>query len=68
VCSFDGSSALQGRKRMDLPRFGVTGASPFRKVALLMAAIVLLGGFLLATAVAGSIFANSLCANCRGTN
>jgi hypothetical protein len=53
---------------MDLPRFGVMGASPFRKVMLLMAVIALVGCLLLATAFAASIFADSLCANCRGTN
>jgi hypothetical protein len=53
---------------MDLPRFGVTGVSPFRKLALLMAVITLLGCLLLATAFASSIFANSLCTSCRGTN
>jgi hypothetical protein len=53
---------------MDLPRFGVTGDSPFRKVALLMAVTAILGGLLLATAFATSIFANSLCTSCRSTN
>jgi hypothetical protein len=53
---------------MDLPRFGAADASPFRKVALLMAVIALLGCLLLATTFAASIFAGSLCANCRGTN
>jgi hypothetical protein len=53
---------------MDLPRSGVTGASPFRKVALLMAVTTLLGGLLLATEFATSIFANSLCTCCRSTN
>jgi hypothetical protein len=53
---------------MELPRFGVTGASSFRKAVLLMAVITLLGCLLVAAAFATSIFANSLCANCRGTN
>ncbi len=50
---------------MDLPRFGVTGASPFRKLALLIGTIILLGGLILGTALAGAIFTNSLCATCR---
>jgi hypothetical protein len=50
---------------MDLPRFGATGASPFRKLALLIGAILLLGGLILGTALAGSIFMNSLCSTCK---
>jgi hypothetical protein len=53
---------------MNLSSFGATGASPLRKVAVLMAVITLLGCLLVGTAFAASIFADSMCASCRGNN